>query len=344
MVHRPGRHDRRVVGRVQRGAGGDAPAAGAARDRADPLHDRPLPLGRALRLRHAAGARVGRLAGRDGGRDGAAAAARPGRLRLGRGLARPPRADAAVAAREARAIRAATPTGGTARGARTGPRSRARCWRSAAGSTPTRTRAWRCSSTRRRRPGDHRPVGPHASARRLAGPARRPPRADGAVVRPVPERRRQRRRPRAAADRVPARRRRAGAVPRRRARPLARLHGVAVGGAADRAPPGGRDARGRCAARAAGAHLGRAAVGRPRARRGGAPARRRSASRRTWAPTTATRCASTRRPSIGRSRSSASRSWSSRSPPTGRWRWSRRGSSTSIPTAGRRWSAAAAST
>ena len=46
----------------------------------------------------------------------------------------------------------------------------------------------------------------------------------------------------------------------------------------------------------AGAHVERAAVGRPRARRGGAPAGRRSGSRPTWRPTTATRCASTSAP------------------------------------------------
>ena len=49
VVHRAGRHDRRLVGRLQRRPGRDAPAAGAARDRADPLHGRPLPLGRPLR-------------------------------------------------------------------------------------------------------------------------------------------------------------------------------------------------------------------------------------------------------------------------------------------------------
>ncbi len=101
VVHRAGRHDRRLVGRLQRRPGRDAAAARAARDRADPLHGRPLPLRRPLRVRHAAGDRVGGLAGRDGGRDGAAAAPRHRRRRLGRDLARPARAHAAVADREA---------------------------------------------------------------------------------------------------------------------------------------------------------------------------------------------------------------------------------------------------
>ena len=63
VVRRRGRHDRRLLGRLLRAAGGRAESAGAARDRRDPLLRRPLRRRRALHRRLRARLRHGPLVG-----------------------------------------------------------------------------------------------------------------------------------------------------------------------------------------------------------------------------------------------------------------------------------------
>ena len=90
--------------------------------------------------------------------------------------------------------------------------------------------------------------------------------------------------------------------------------------------------------------LARLRRARPRERHLGRVGRRPSTSRPTSGARTAARSASRRRRSTSASSCWASRRWRSRSPPTGRARWSRRGSATWRRTARRRWSRPASST
>ncbi len=82
--------------------------------------------------------------------------------------------------------RTATPTGNTARCARTSVPSTQRCWRSAAGTTPTpmRCRAW-LAQRQGAGAGHHRPVGTQVPAFRRARTAHRIPAGDAALVGPL---------------------------------------------------------------------------------------------------------------------------------------------------------------
>ena len=138
LVHGQRRDDGNQLGRVQQPAGRGAAAAGAEGDRHAVLDRRPLRRRHPLQGRLPA-EREPRLGGDDVGlflapaRSGAAATtgARCGSTGWSTSRSCP---------RSGCAISGATPTGGTARCARTRRRSRPRCWRSAAGATATRTR------------------------------------------------------------------------------------------------------------------------------------------------------------------------------------------------------------
>ena len=194
VVQRRGRHVRHLVGRLQRAAGRRAPAAGAEGDRHALLDRRPLRRRRALHGRRQAQRRL-----------------RLGELLLLRHDAiRPiPRWSASAGATMwlerleelplflenwLRPPARATPTGSTARCARTTARSSARCWRSAAGPTATPTPSRACCEPRGAAPGPDRAVGARLSALRQARAADRLPAGDAAVVGPLAEGHRHRRR------------------------------------------------------------------------------------------------------------------------------------------------------
>ena len=173
LVQRRRRHDGQVLGRLQRAAGRRAPAAGAEGDhhrlldrrplrRRHPLHGR-LPAQRQSVVGHRSCWPTAR--GRPIRRSSARAGARRWLERLEPRclLPRP----------VARAISAATPTGGTARSARTTPRSAARSMPSAAGPTAIRNAVPRLlAGLQRAAQGADRALGA-SSTRMTASPARR---------------------------------------------------------------------------------------------------------------------------------------------------------------------------
>ena len=134
-----GRHDRHLLGRLQRAAGRGAPAAGAQGDHHALLDRRPLRRRHPLHGRLPPDRQLARWA-LDDARASTRARPIPQLVgeQLARNLARPSGADAAFWSTPGSRISAATTSGGMARSARTMARSTARSTPSAAGRTATR--------------------------------------------------------------------------------------------------------------------------------------------------------------------------------------------------------------
>ncbi len=101
VVRRRGRDVGHQLRRVHLDPGGQAATAASPRDRPDPGHRRPLPIGRPLRRRLRDGQRAVAVRGQPGGDERHAARSHVPWRRVARGMARPARGHAAVADRMA---------------------------------------------------------------------------------------------------------------------------------------------------------------------------------------------------------------------------------------------------